>query len=384
MALMAVMRSDSISPALPGMSAALLLSPAETGLVFSLFVLPGVFLSPFLGILADRWGRRRILIISLLLFGLAGPACALARSVETLLALRLLQGIGAAALSSFNIILVADLFQGEIRAQMMGYNATMRVIGSILYPLAGGLLAVAGWRMPFLMPILALPVALFIGRALRDIRLERSTGLRNYFGGMSKQLFNPASSAVFLAGLVVIIAMFGAYFTYLPFLLSEQFGFSPAGLGMIMASRSVIAALLATQFARFNRAMGMAGMIKAAYILYILSFALTPLAHDNLGLAGVTLLIGLAEGLYWPANHLAIGSLASDQNRAGFITINDSVLKIGQFAGPLVMSAAYSRWTVSGPFTLAAALLVTSLAIISFLFYRDSSSRLIPAQHRLS
>jgi MFS transporter, ACDE family, multidrug resistance protein len=367
-AMLAVLRTDSIAPALPEMSAALALTPQEVGLVVSLFVLPSVFVSPFLGVLADRLGRKRILLFSLVLFGLAGAACALARSVETLLVLRLLQGIGAAALSPFNIILVADLFEDEARAKMMGYNSTVRVVGSIIYPLAGGLLAAYEWWLPFALPLLALPFALFVGWSLKDMHRGTALGLRDYFGGMLVHLRSRPSVAVFLAGTVVILVMFGAYFTYLPFLTSERFGMLPASLGLLISSRSVVASLVAAQFVRISRHLGVELMIQAACGLYGVAFVLIPLAGSIAGLAAVTVILGLAEGLYWPANYLAISKLAPDENRAGFIAINDSVLKIGQFIGPLVMGLAYSLSSAAGTFYLAAGLLFATVAGLFFLF----------------
>lgn len=367
-ALLAVLRTDSIAPALPEMTTALALTPQETGLVVSLFVLPSVVVSPFLGVLADRWGRKRILLFSLALFGIAGAACALARSVETLLVLRLLQGIGAAALSPFNIILVADLFQGEARSKMMGYNSTVRVIGSIIYPLVGGLLAAYRWWLPFALPLLALPFALFVWRSLKEMRTGTSLGLRDYFGGMAGHLRSRPSLAVFLAGAVVVLVMFGAFFTYLPFLTRERFGMLPASLGLLMSSRSMVASLVATQFARLNRRMGLVAMILTSCGLYGLAFAMIPLASTMTGLIGATFVLGLAEGLYWPANYLAISSLAPDENRAGFISINDSILKIGQFLGPLVMGLAYSLFSASGTFFVSAGLLFLTVVGLFFLF----------------
>jgi MFS family permease len=367
-AILAVLRSDSITPALPEMTAALALTPQQVGLVVSLFVLPSVLVSPFLGVLADRWGRKRILLFSLALFGLAGAACAMARSIEMLLALRLLQGIGAAALSPFNIILVADLFQDEDRARVMGYNATVRVVGSIIFPLLGGVMAAFHWWLPMALPLVALPFALFVWRALKEVPRAAALSLHEYFGGMRGHLFSRASIAVFLAGTMVILTMFGAYFTYLPFLTTERFGMLPASLGLLISSRSVVAALVATQFGQMNRLLGAQGMFLAACGLYALAFLLIPLSGSITALAGATAVMGVAEGLYWPANYLALGKLAPDANRAGFIAINDSVLKIGQFIGPLALGAVYGLASAAGAFFAAAGLLLLTLLALLYLF----------------
>jgi len=111
--LMAVLGTSSVSPAFPEVQEVFGVSRGQVALLITFFTLPGVLLTPVMGALSDRFGRRRILIPSLLLFGLAGGACALARNFELLLALRALQGAGAASLGALNITLVGDLYGGR-------------------------------------------------------------------------------------------------------------------------------------------------------------------------------------------------------------------------------------------------------------------------------
>jgi ACDE family multidrug resistance protein len=99
--LIVVMGVSSISPALPEIQAAFGIPKAAVGLLIVVFTLPGVLFAPLFGVLADRYGRKTVLVPSLLLFGIAGSACSLVRDVDLLLALRFLQGIGAASLGSF-------------------------------------------------------------------------------------------------------------------------------------------------------------------------------------------------------------------------------------------------------------------------------------------
>lgn len=179
-ALMAVLRADSLSPAFPGITQAFGVTAQQTAMLISVFALPSVVISPVLGILADRWGRRTILIPSLLLFGFAGMACALARSFPLLLGLHLLQGMGAASLSLLNITLLADLYPGKRSPTIMGYNSSVRALGSMIFPAVGGVLAGLAWFYPFLMPVLAIPLALLIWRWLDNPEPKVSTNFAAY------------------------------------------------------------------------------------------------------------------------------------------------------------------------------------------------------------
>ena len=97
--LMAVLGVSSVSPTFPLVIDKLKIASESVGLLVTVFTLPGVVLTLPLGILADRYGRKRILVPALLLFGFAGGVCALCRTFESLLLWRFFQGIGAAALA---------------------------------------------------------------------------------------------------------------------------------------------------------------------------------------------------------------------------------------------------------------------------------------------
>jgi MFS transporter, ACDE family, multidrug resistance protein len=86
--LMAVLGTSSITPAFPTIVREVGVSSGQVGLLITIFTLPGIVMTPVLGVLSDRYGRKKILVPALLLFGLAGGACAFASSFDILLALR--------------------------------------------------------------------------------------------------------------------------------------------------------------------------------------------------------------------------------------------------------------------------------------------------------
>jgi MFS family permease len=157
--LMSVLGVASVAPVLPRLAVVFGVSPQRAGLLITSFTFPGVLLTPVAGVLADRFGRRRIMVPALWLFALAGIACAAADSFVQLLVLRALQGVGAAALGALNMVLLGDLYEGRRRAAAMGLNMSVLSVGTALYPALGGLLAELGWRWPFLLAAAAAPVA---------------------------------------------------------------------------------------------------------------------------------------------------------------------------------------------------------------------------------
>lgn len=126
--LMTVLGVSNISSAFPEIERELEISKQAVGLLIVVFTIPGIVFTPVLGVLADRFGRKRILVPSLLLFGIAGGICSLVHDFDLLLILRFLQGIGVASLGSINVTIIGDLYSGERLATAMGYNASVRNI----------------------------------------------------------------------------------------------------------------------------------------------------------------------------------------------------------------------------------------------------------------
>ncbi len=181
--LMAVLGVASITLAFPMVAQELNIPTQDVGLLITIFTFPGVLLTPILGILADRWGRKTVLIPSLMLFGIAGGTCTFARDFNILLALSFFQGIGAASLASLNITLIGDLYSGRERATAMGYNASVLSVGTASYPALGGALAMLGWYYPFLLSLVAIPIGFIVLLFFEKSRAEEHPTAQVVSGG---------------------------------------------------------------------------------------------------------------------------------------------------------------------------------------------------------
>ncbi len=266
--LMAVLGVSSITPAFPQIADQLDLSPGAVGLLVAVFTLPGATLTPVLGVLGDRVGRKRVLVPSLLVFALAGTACGFARDFELLLWLRLLQGMGAAALGALNITIVGDLYSGWRRATVMGYNASVLSIGTAVYPAIGGMLALLGWYYPFFLPVLALPVALLVLWRLKNPEPSREERLSTYLRNTLISIRNPRALGLFLASLVIFIVLYGAYLTYLPFLVRMSFDASPLLIGLLFSATSLATALTSWRLGRLARRFSERNLVRLGFAFY--------------------------------------------------------------------------------------------------------------------
>jgi DHA1 family bicyclomycin/chloramphenicol resistance-like MFS transporter len=176
-------------PALPLLQTGLGASPAQAGMTLSLFLLGFAFAPLLLGPLADRFGRRPVLIGGLVLFAAAGLACGAAESIHILLVLRFVQGAGAGAGAVLPMVIVRDLFEGSAAQRQVSRVTAVQGIAPAIAPILGTLmLGLDGWRAIFIVlgagGVTLLLAALFGFResarirspSLRPSRLVRTYG----------------------------------------------------------------------------------------------------------------------------------------------------------------------------------------------------------------
>jgi len=102
-----------VSPTLNSLTGPFGVSAADIGLFMSAFTAPAIVMIPLAGLLADRYGRKKVLIVGLLVFGAAGVTIAFTTEFITGVGLRALQGIGFAGITPVIITSIGDMYEGE-------------------------------------------------------------------------------------------------------------------------------------------------------------------------------------------------------------------------------------------------------------------------------
>lgn len=352
--LMAVMGVASVTPAFPRIGRAFNLSSRAVANLITVFTLPGVFLTPVLGVLADRWGRVRILFPSLIVFGLAGGACSLTREFDLLLALRFVQGIGAAALSVLYITLIGDLYSGQERTTAMGYNASVLSVGTAGYPAIGGALATLGWHYPFALSVLAIPLGIAVLFTLENPEPRQDQGLRTYLFAAWESIRDPQAVGLFGLSLLTFLIIYGAYLTYLPFLMEEAFQSSPFVIGVTMSAMSLATAATSSLLGRLVNVWSEKTLLQVSCIFYALALLAIPRFPSVWSLWIPVILLGIAQGLSIPNLQTLMAGLAPIEHRGAFMAVNGVSLRLGQTLGPPMMGAVFGVWGVRGAFYAAA------------------------------
>ncbi|MFC1786350.1 MFS transporter, partial [Candidatus Neomarinimicrobiota bacterium] len=365
--LFAVMGVASITPAFPQIIKHYNLSVQQIGYLITAFTLPGIFLSLFIGILADRYGRKTILFPSMLIFGVAGFLCAFQSDYKSLLMMRFFQGVGAASLGSLNITLIGDLFDGKNRIKAMGYNASVLSIGTASFPAIGGLFASFDWQYAFYLPVIILPFAFVVLFRLQAPNVRTNISLREYLGNAWKTINRKKVWGLSMVNILVFIILYGAFLSFFPILMETRFQANSLVIGITMSLMSLTTAISSSQLAKVRKQVTSDTLLYLSSLGYAISLVILSFAAGWIMLIIAISLFGIAHGLFIPNIQTALVGMAPLSERAAFMSVNSTVLRIGQTLGPIVVALFYINQNIQSVFLLSAIIALVMIVIIKTL-----------------
>ena len=365
------------------------------GLILTIYALAQFIFTPVLGTLSDRYGRRPVILASLLIEALSLALSALAGSLAILLVARFIGGLGASNIGSAQAV-VADVTPVERRARGMGLIGAAIGLGFVVGPALGGLLAPLGPAVPFWVAMsVALANALLVLRFLPETRHVRETsysvenaassqltqsarpverkitfsftnqGMGVIFVGWRRVLRHPA-----VARLVIIHLLFTVAFTAMeavfPLFTQHAFGWKALQNGYIFTYAGVVIVLmqggLVGQLVKCwgERSLLIAGLVMLAAGLALLSWS------TNLALLVIALgIVSLGDGAVTPMVSSLL-SFASPPARQGeTLGLAQGAAGLGRVIGPLAAGSLFAIGGSGAPFFFGSALVVLA-ALIAF------------------
>ena len=314
-------------PAMPAMTEALATDGATMQLTLTAYLVGFAISQLVYGPLSDRYGRRPVLFAGLALYVVASAACALAGTIDELIAARLFQSMGACAGPVVGRAVVRDLYDGEKAAKVLGYVGFVLAVSPAFAPVLGAYLhGWFGWRANFIfVAVFGAAVGLLMWRKLQETHQpEAQHGLG--LGRMAASYGTLVRSPSFLAYTLNLSLAFTALFVYIsesPFVFIDMLGTSEhaygwytlAGVGAfattaLMAGRFAGRITIAPAVRAGTAVMAVGGLAMAAFALsdvFSVATVLGPMMVLAAGI-GIVLPYGMAGAM---SAHPAIAGAAS-------------------------------------------------------------------------
>lgn len=347
--------TDFFLPAMPDMARFFATSPALVALSLTTGMIGLAAGQILIGPLSDKYGRRPMLVASMVLFVVSTVACVVAPDILWFNVLRVFQGFGGAGGIVLSKSISSDMFSGKDLARFMAVLGAVNGIAPVSAPVVGGLLLkVTTWQGIFLallmIGVVLLVCSLLLGESLPVERRSRASVLRVY-----GNLFRVFRSRRFTLSSVAMMWCFFTFFAYIassPFILQELYGLSPLMYAVVFGVNALMIGVgsgLATLFRHDNTALKcgcinlMVGtlcvsvclwlrlplwLLLPSYVYMLMSFGLMQPVSTAIALDAGREHAGAASAIFGAGGFVA-GAVSSPLVSLGEITVS----------GPLVMVA---------------------------------------------
>jgi len=336
-----VFGAQAMSPALPAIQAGLGVSDARIGLVMTALFLPSFFMIPVIGAVSDLYGRRRVALVSLAGFGVAGVAIFFAPSFEVLLALRVVQGLCFGALTPLSVAFIGDFFSGYEGTTAQGIRASTNGLVIIVAPATAGVLAELAWNVPFLLYLTAFPALLFVHRYFPDTGFDEAArgSVREEVAGwltaVGGSLRDPNLLLLILGGFVLFLVRI-VMFTYAPLFGTRAIGLPIAEVGVLFSLFGVVRIVVAPQAGRIAARLSRRTTFVVTMAVVAGSMALFAAARSTPTFVAAIVTFAAGMSLFNPTLNDAVTASASPTSRAGVVGAMQSTKSVANTLGPVV------------------------------------------------
>ncbi|MDO6520474.1 TCR/Tet family MFS transporter [Shimia thalassica] len=353
------------------------------GVLSAAFALMQFLFGPVIGNLSDRFGRRPVLLISLVVMALDYVVMAVAGSIWLLFAGRIVGGITAATHSTASAYM-ADISAPDEKARNFGLIGAAFGVGFVFGPALGGLLAEFGTRAPFWgAAVLAAMNAALGWYVLKETVTDK---IRRPFNWRRANPLGALLAVTKLPGLASLLLVFfcyqvatAVYPAIWSYFTAERFGWSPGMIGVSLAAFGlgfaiVQGGLVAPSIKRFGHrgtvALGLAIEVVTLFFLGVVNWGALVLAAVPFAALGA---------LGMPALQGIMSRRVADDAQGELQGVLTSLMSLATIMSPLIMTqtfAYFSRpdatiYMPGAPFLLSAALLICGLVV----FFRSSRRR---------
>jgi predicted MFS family arabinose efflux permease len=365
-----MMGVNFIQPALPALTEPFQISDAQLSWIMTVFTAPAIVLSPIFGVIADLHGRRLLLALGLIAFGIFGTAMAFAPSFGWLLFFRTLQGIGFSAVIPLTIVLIGDLLEGDNEISGQGLKVFLDRIGYLVFPPLGGLLAMIAWYWPFVFYVLTIPVGLAAWLWMPETKSKSNAGTAAYLGDVLRLTRHPRLLIAFSAGFLRFFLDYG-FLTYFPLFLVRTHGISTATAGLLYVFFSVGAMMTSSQAGRIAAGRDKANILFVAFFVSGAAVLAVPFVPGILLVGCALFFYGLANGVISPMQKSLLTQNAPAELRGGIVSFDRLIQQVSKTSSTSIVGLLLVSAELPTVFWLLGILSFVSVALMACLLPRS-------------
>ncbi len=341
--MLTIMAGATISPALPAIQWEFATAPNAGVLVGLVLTMHGLFIavgSPIIGALADRYGRRWLLLVSTVVYALAGGSGFVLDSLIAILAGRAVLGLAVAGVMVTVTALITDYYEENRRDTILGrQGAFMSIGGVVLLPLAG-MLADIGWRVPFLVYTVALVLLPAMAFALPEPSRSEPTGARPTSLDDLRQTL--AEFPLGTLGLIAALGLVGQIIFYMtpvqiPFYLETRTGASGTVIGAALATSTGAGGVASLLYGRVRRSLSVIGIVALTFGFMSIGYAVIGVSGTVPGVVVGLAVAGAGSGFLLTNLNAWIAAVTPESVRGRALSALTSAFFLGQFLSPLVV-----------------------------------------------
>ena len=360
-----------VIPVLPSIMNELNISGAGVGYLTAAFAMTQLIFSPFTGRAADKFGRKIIIVIGLIIFAFSELLFGLGTTIEVLFISRILGGLAGAFIMPAVTAFIVDLTTEQNRARALGYMTAALNFGFIIGPGVGGVLAEVSTRLPFfvaaVLGIISALLAVFLltePRRKTEVAAEKTEVKASNFRTILTPVF-------FIAFLVIFVSTFGmsAFESFFSLYFDRKLGFTPFDIAVAITGGALIGAIaqiiffepLVRKFGELN--IIRASILYSAFLVFIITFM-----ESYWAIMAIAFIIFVGFDLIRPAATTFLSHIAGDnQGFAG--GMNSFFTSLANVVGPIIGGILFDI-NLDLPYYFSAIVLLIGFAI-TVIFWRD-------------
>ncbi|ARJ38566.1 MFS transporter [Sporosarcina sp. P21c] len=361
-----------VIPVMPRLMNELHISGTVVGYMVATFAMAQLLVSPFSGRWVDTFGRKKMIVVGLIIFSSSEFLFGIGQTLPVLFASRILGGISAAFIMPAVTAFIADITTMETRSKALGFMSAAISTGFILGPGVGGFLATYGTRVPFFFAGgLALFAAIFSFIALREPERYREAVAEDATKPGLKRIF---ARHYFIVFIIILILSFGlaSFESIFSLFVDHKFGFTPKDIAIIITGGGLVGAVAqVVLFDKLARTIGEKRLIFFCLVFSSILVFLTTFVQSYVSVLAVTMIIFVGFDLIRPAATSYLSKIAG--NEQGFVGgMNSMFTSIGNVFGPIIGGALFDV-DVDYPFYFGAFVLLLGV-VLNYIWIKRTPS----------